>query len=98
MKTTPGTAVPRRRVVAGDLGDRGTRRPGSHEMVEIFQFHREIIVGGDDPLSKTIAEELRGAGARIININTAADLLGAGGNRDAVVVCSGPNDAANLGI
>ena len=35
-------------------------------MGEVFQFHREIIVSGDDPLSKTIAEELRGAGARII--------------------------------
>ena len=47
-------------------------------MGEIFQFHREIIVSGDDALSKTIAEELRGAGARIIKINTAADLLAPG--------------------
>ncbi|MCV7092011.1 MULTISPECIES: NAD-binding protein [Mycobacterium] len=67
-------------------------------MGEVFQFHREIIVGGDDPLSKTIAEELRGAGARIIKINTAADLLGAGVHRARAVVCAGPNDAVNLEI
>ncbi|OBH00957.1 MULTISPECIES: NAD-binding protein [unclassified Mycobacterium] len=67
-------------------------------MGEVFQFHREIIVGGDDPLSKTIAEELRGAGARIIRINTAADLLGAGVHRARAVVCAGPNDAVNLEI
>jgi Trk K+ transport system NAD-binding subunit len=65
---------------------------------EIFQFHREIIVSGDDALSKTIAEELRGAGARIIKINTAADLLGAGVHRARAVVCAGPNDALNLEI
>ncbi len=67
-------------------------------MAEIFQFHREIIVSGDDALSKTIAEELRGAGARIIKINTAADLLGAGVHRARAVVCAGPNDAVNLEI
>ncbi|OBG25794.1 NAD-binding protein [Mycobacterium sp. 852002-51057_SCH5723018] len=67
-------------------------------MAQIFQFHREIIVCGDDPLSKTIAEELRGAGARIIKINTAADLLGAGVHRARAVVCAGPNDAVNLEI
>src|SRR6201993_2420710 len=67
-------------------------------MGEIFQFHREIIVSGDDALSKTIAEELRGAGARIIKINTAADLLGAGVHRARAVVCAGPNDATNLEI
>src|ERR1700754_2142489 len=67
-------------------------------MGEVFQFHREIIVRGDDPLSKTIAEELRGAGARIIRINTAADLLGAGVHRARAVVCVGPNDAINLEI
>ena len=61
-------------------------------------MHREIIVGGDDPLSRTIAEELRGAGARIIKINTAADLLGAGVHRARAVVCAGPNDAVNLEI
>jgi Trk K+ transport system NAD-binding subunit len=61
-------------------------------------MHREIIVSGDDALSKTIAEELRGAGARIIKINTAADLLGAGVNRARAVVCAGPNDAVNLEI
>ncbi|MGB8391111.1 NAD-binding protein [Mycobacterium sp.] len=67
-------------------------------MGEIFQFHREIIVSGDDALSKTIAEELRGAGARIIKINTAADLLAAGVHRARAVVCAGPNDAVNLEI
>jgi Trk K+ transport system NAD-binding subunit len=67
-------------------------------MGQIFQFHREIIVSGDDALSRTIAEELRGAGARIIKINTAADLLGAGVHRARAVVCAGPNDAINLEI
>ncbi|HXY63937.1 MAG TPA: NAD-binding protein [Mycobacterium sp.] len=61
-------------------------------------MHREIIVAGDDPLAKTIAEELRGAGARIIQINTAADLLGAGVHRARAVVCAGPDDAVNLEI
>src|ERR1700753_925927 len=61
-------------------------------------FHREIIVSGDDALSKGISEELRGAGARIIKINTAADLLGAGVHRARAVVCAGPNDAVNLEI
>jgi Trk K+ transport system NAD-binding subunit len=67
-------------------------------MGEVFEFHREIIVSGDDGLSKTIAEELRGAGARIIKINTAADLLGAGVHRARAVVCAGPSDAVNLEI
>jgi Trk K+ transport system NAD-binding subunit len=67
-------------------------------MGEIFQFHREIIVSGDDALSRTIAEELRGAGARIIKVNNAADLLGAGVHRARAVVCAGPNDAINLEI
>jgi Trk K+ transport system NAD-binding subunit len=61
-------------------------------------FHREIIVSGEDTLSKTIAEELRGAGARIIKISTAADLLSAGVHRARAVVCAGPNDAMNLEI
>jgi Trk K+ transport system NAD-binding subunit len=61
-------------------------------------MHREIIVCGDDPLAKTIAEELRGAGARIIQITTAADLLGAGVHRARAVVCAGPDDAVNLEI
>jgi Trk K+ transport system NAD-binding subunit len=67
-------------------------------MGEVFQFHREIIVCGDDPLANTIIEELRGAGARIIRINSAADLLGAGVHRARAVVCAGPNDAVNLEI
>jgi Trk K+ transport system NAD-binding subunit len=71
-------------------------QPASRELDGVF--HREIIVSGDDALSKTIAEELRGAGARIIKINTAADLLGAGVHRARAVVCAGPNDAVNLEI
>jgi Trk K+ transport system NAD-binding subunit len=71
-------------------------QPGSPQTREIM--HREIIVSGDDALSKTIAEELRGAGARIIKINTAADLHGAGVHRARAVVCAGPNDAINLEI
>jgi Trk K+ transport system NAD-binding subunit len=71
-------------------------QPAPRQTREIM--HREIIVAGDDPLAKTIAEELRGAGARIIQINTAADLLGAGVHRARAVVCAGPNDAVNLEI
>ena len=65
---------------------------------ESFQFHREIIVCGDDALANTIMDELRGAGARIIRIANAADLLGAGVHRARAVVCAGPNDAVNLEI
>src|SRR5271166_4950201 len=83
-------------IVAIDVVKKRAKQPGSREMDEIF--HREIIVSGDDALSKTIAEELRGAGARIIKINTAADLLGAGVHRARAVVCVGPNDAINLEI
>src|ERR1700751_2156805 len=71
-------------------------QPRSRQQREIM--HREIIVAGDDPLAKTIAEELRGAGARIIQVNTAADLLGAGVHRARAVVCAGPDDAVNLEI
>jgi Trk K+ transport system NAD-binding subunit len=71
-------------------------QPGPAQTREIM--HREIIVSGDDALSRTIAEELRGAGARIIKINTAADLLGAGVHRARAVVSAGPNDAVNLEI
>ena len=71
-------------------------QPRSRQQREIM--HREIIVCGDDPLAKTIAEELRGAGARIIQITTAADLLGAGVHRARAVVCAGPDDEVNLEI
>src|SRR6202048_5276922 len=71
-------------------------KPVSRQTREIM--HREIIVSGDDALAKTIAEELRGAGARIIQISTAADLRGAGVHRARAVVCAGPNDAMNLEI
>ena len=67
-------------------------------MGEVFQFHREIIVCGDDALANTVIDELRGAGARIIRISSAADLLGAGVHRARAVVCAGPNDAVNLEI
>src|ERR1700722_7065778 len=75
---------------------RPMEQPVSPQTREIM--HREIIVSGDDPLSKTIAEELRGAGARIIKINTAADLLGGGVHPARAVVCPGPNDPVNLEI
>jgi Trk K+ transport system NAD-binding subunit len=73
-----------------------TKQPRARQMREMM--HREIIVSGEDALAKTIAEELRGAGARIIQINNAADLLGAGVHRARAVVCVGPDDAVNLEI
>ena len=73
-------------------------QPAAAPKDEAFQFHREIIVCGDDALANTIIDELRGAGARIIRINSAADLLGAGVHRSRAVVCAGPNDAVNLEI
>jgi Trk K+ transport system NAD-binding subunit len=79
-----------------DLVNKRSKQPESRQTREIM--HREIIVSGDDALSKTIAEELRGAGARIIQITTAADLLGAGVHRARAVVCAGPSDAVNLEI
>jgi Trk K+ transport system NAD-binding subunit len=83
--------------VAPDLVNELTKPvPRSRQQREIM--HREIIVSGDDALSKTIAEELRGAGARIIQITTAADLLSAGVHRARAVVCVGPDDAVNLEI
>src|ERR1700761_9023128 len=86
-----------RPTVATDLVSKLTKpQPRSRQQREIM--HREIIVAGDEALAKTIAEELRGAGARIIQVNTAADLLGAGVNRARAVVCTGPNDAVNLEI
>ena len=91
MKTM--SPVPRLRPQIDHVDD-GMEQPGSGPAREIM--HREIIVAGDDALSRTIAEELRGAGARIIKINTAADLLGAGVHRARAVVCAGPNDAINL--
>ena len=73
-------------------------QPAAAQEGETFQFHREIIVCGDDALANTIIDELRGAGARIIRITSAADLLGAGVHRARAVVCAGPNDAVNLEI
>jgi voltage-gated potassium channel Kch len=95
MKTMPSiTRLERRPEI--DLVNQRTNQPGPRQTREIM--HREIIVAGDDALAKTIAEELRGAGARIIQITTAADLLGAGVHRARAVVCVGPNDAINLEI
>src|ERR1700761_8434833 len=84
--------------VAIDPVGQRTNQPAAAQQSETFQFHREIIVCGDDPLANTIIDELRGAGARIIRITSAADLLGAGVHRARAVVCAGPNDAVNLEI
>jgi Trk K+ transport system NAD-binding subunit len=84
-------------VAIDPVGQRKTQ-PAAAPQGETFQFHREIIVCGDDALANTIIEELRGAGARIIRITSAADLLGAGVHRARAVVCAGPNDAVNLEI
>src|ERR1700756_3485986 len=79
-----------------DLVNKRSKQPESRQTREIM--HREIIVSGDDARSKTIAEELRGAGARIIQITTAADLLGAGAPPARALLCAGPKDAVNLEI
>ena len=84
--------------VAIDPVGQQKKQPAAAQQGETFQFHREIIVCGDDALANTIIEELRGAGARIIRITSAADLLGAGVHRARAVVCAGPNDAVNLEI
>src|ERR1700744_3785032 len=92
MTTIPSVA----RLPEIDILQPPEEQPGSKPVREIL--HREIIVCGDDALAKTIAEELRGAGARIIQIATAADLLSAGVHRARAVVCAGPDDAVNLEI
>src|ERR1700722_1597082 len=84
-------------VAVDPVGQRKSQ-PAAAQQTETFQFHREIIVCGDDALANTIIDELRGAGARIIRITSAADLLGAGVHRARAVVCAGPNDAVNLEI
>src|ERR1700729_29640 len=84
--------------VAIDPVGQRKNQPAAAQQSETFQFHREIIVCGDDALANTIIDELRGAGARIIKITPAADLLGAGVHRARAVVCAGPNDAVNLEI
>ena len=84
--------------VAIDPVGQQKNQPAAAQQSETFQFHREIIVCGDDALANTIIDELRGAGARIIRITSAADLLGAGVHRARAVVCAGPNDAVNLEI
>jgi Trk K+ transport system NAD-binding subunit len=86
-----------RPTVATDLVSKLTKpQPRSRQQREIM--HREIIVCGEDALANTIADELRGAGARIIRITSAADLLGAGVHRARAVVCAGPDEAINLEI
>ena len=94
VKPRPNDSVPQRERIPEST--QRSRQPRSRQMREMM--HREIIVSGDDALAKTIAEELRGAGARIIQINSAADLLGAGVHRARAVVCAGPDDAMNLEI
>src|ERR1700722_2222081 len=84
-------------VAVDPVGQRKSQ-PAAAQQTETFQFHREIIVCGDDALANTIIDELRGAGARIIRITSAADLLGAGVHRARAVVCAGANDAVNLEI
>jgi Trk K+ transport system NAD-binding subunit len=93
IKPRPIDAVPRRERKPDHPQH---TKPVSRQTREIM--HREIIVSGDDALAKTIAEELRGAGARIIHITTAADLLSAGVHRARAIVCAGPDDAMNLEI
>ena len=93
IKPRPIDAVPRRERKPDHPQH---AKPVSRQTREIM--HREIIVSGDDALAKTIAEELRGAGARIIHITTAADLLSAGVHRARAIVCAGPDDAMNLEI
>jgi len=85
-------------VAIDPVGQQRKNQPAAAEKDETFQFHREIIVCGDDPLANTIIDELRGAGARIIRITSAADLLGAGVHRARAVVCAGDDDAQNLEI
>lgn len=57
-----------------------------------------IIVCGDDSLATTIVDELNKAGARIVQIATAAELAGAGVDRALAVISVGPDDAINLEI
>ncbi len=57
-----------------------------------------IIVCGDDSLATTIVDELNNAGARIVQIATAAEVAGAGVDRALAVISVGPDDAINLEI
>lgn len=57
-----------------------------------------IIVSGDDALATTITRELKNAGARVVKLATAADLVNAGVAHAAAIVCAGPDDARNLEI
>ena len=59
---------------------------------------RHIIVSGDDALARTIVGELKNAGARVVKIATAGDLVNAGIAHAVAVVCAGPDDASNLEI
>ncbi len=61
-------------------------------------MRRHIIVSGDDALATTIVEELNNAGARIVEIATAAGLADAGVAHAVAVVCAGDDDATNLEI
>ena len=57
-----------------------------------------IIVCGDDSLATTIVDELNNAGARIVQIATAAEVAGAGVDRALAIISVGPDDAINLEI
>jgi Trk K+ transport system NAD-binding subunit len=63
-----------------------------------MSMRRHIIVSGDDALATTIVEELNNAGARIVEIATAAELADAGVAHAIAVVCAGDDDATNLEI
>ena len=57
-----------------------------------------IIVCGDDSLATTIVDELNNAGARIVQIATAAEVAGADVDRALAIISVGPDDAINLEI
>jgi len=60
--------------------------------------HGHIIVSGDDALATTIVEELKNAGARIVEITAATELADARISRALALICAGDDDATNLEI
>jgi Trk K+ transport system NAD-binding subunit len=60
-------------------------------------MRRQIIVSGDDALATTIAEELKNAGASIVELRP-DELADAEFARASAVVCAGDDDASNLEI
>jgi Trk K+ transport system NAD-binding subunit len=61
-------------------------------------MRRHIIVSGDDALATTIVEELNSAGASVVKLTAAAELVDAGVAHALAVVCAGGDDATNLEI